>query len=519
MTQNPKLIHHFLEQSAQAYPDKTAIIYQENRITYAELNQAANRLAAYLIDNNVKKGALIPLMFENGVDYVTAYFGILKAGAVAVPLGTDLKPESLSYYLKELESDIMLASGRFERLLKATALSELGIKSLVLSNPASPQSTHGINAADFTEIIRSDGSHHNPSVSLDPEALANIIYTSGSTGTPKGVMLSHRNVVANTNSICRYLKLTDKDIQMVVLPFFYVMGQSLMNTHLAVGGTLVINNTFAYPASVIQQMIDEKVTGFSGVPSTYAYLLHKSPLEARKDELAHLRYCSQAGGHMASHLKLKLREILPSHTDIYIMYGATEASARLAYLEPDQLSRKTDSIGKAIPDVDLFVADNDGKPLPDGQIGELMAKGLNIMMGYFKDPELTSKKLGPEGYHTGDLCYRDSEGYFFLSGRQDDLIKVGGHRINPQEIEDTLMASDFIVEVALLGLPDALMGNKLVAVVVPKDETFEKSDFMHYCQKTMPRFKHPSNIVCTRSLPKKASGKIDRFKCLDLIKT
>lgn len=518
MTHKARLIHHFLENSAEKFPDKAAVIHEKKRMTYSQINHAANHLSEYLFQIGVKKGCLIPMIFENSPEYIITYYGIMKTGAVAVPLGTDLKPDSISFYIKELDARILIASSRFEKLLKASDLLSLGISDLVLGNSSSAWNGKPIHVADFTSIITSDKPCDSPNVSIDSDDLANIIYTSGSTGMPKGVMLSHTNIIENTNSICTYLKLTDKDIQMVVLPFFYVMGQSLMNTHIAVGGSLVINNTFAYPATVIQQMIDEKVTGFSGVPSTYAYLLHKSPLKARREELLHLRYCSQAGGHMASHVKLSLKEALPSHTNIYIMYGATEASARLAYLEPDQLTRKTDSIGKAIPNVELYVADSIGQPVADGEVGELIGKGPNIMLGYFKDPDLTSKKLGPEGYHTGDLCYRDSEGYFFLAGRQDDLIKVGGHRINPQEIEDFLMASDLIIEVAVVSVSDELMGNKLVAVVVPKDDFFEDATLMAYCHKVIPRFKHPSKIVCTRSLPKKISGKTDRFKCLDLVK-
>lgn len=518
MTHKSRLIHHLLENSAEIFPDKVAVVYENKRITYSQINHAANHLADYLIQIGIKKGCLIPMIFENSPEYIIVYFGIMKAGAVAVPLGTDLKPDSISFYIKELDTRILIASARFEKLLKAADLLSLGINDLILANPSNTWNGKPIIVADFNSIITSDKPCASPSVSIDSDDLANIIYTSGSTGAPKGVMLSHTNIIENTKSICAYLKLTDKDIQMVVLPFFYVMGQSLMNTHIAVGGSLVINNTFAYPATVVQQMIDEKVTGFSGVPSTYAYLLHKSPLKARREELVHLRYCSQAGGHMASHIKLSLKEALPSHTDVYIMYGATEASARLAYLEPDQLTRKTDSIGKAIPNVELFVVDNTGRSVPDGVAGELIGIGPNIMMGYFKDSDLTLKKLGPEGYHTGDLCYRDEEGYFFLAGRQDDLIKVGGHRINPQEIEDILIASDLVIEVSVIGIPDDLMENKLVAVVVPKDDSFDEINLMTFCQKVMPRFKHPSRIICTRSLPKKVSGKTDKFKCLDLIK-
>src|SRR6185369_3866328 len=185
----------------------------------------------------------------------------------------------------------------------------------------------------------------------------------------KGVMLSHGNIVANTWSIVQYLNLTEKDIQMVVLPFFYVMGKSLLNTHFAVGGTVVVNNSFAYPASVIRQMAAERVTGFSGVPSTYAYLLHRSPLFSFRDRLESLRYCTQAGGHMSREIKEKLLRALPSHTRLYIMYGATEAAARLTYVEPERLASKFESIGRAIPGVTVRVLDEKGQEVPTGEPG------------------------------------------------------------------------------------------------------------------------------------------------------
>ncbi|MES0447133.1 MAG: AMP-binding protein, partial [Desulfobacterales bacterium] len=357
----------------------------------------------------------------------------------------------------------------------------------------------------------------NPDVLINKAALASIIYTSGSTGIPKGVMLSHRNIVSNVHSICQYLYLTEKDIQMVVLPFFYVMGKSLLNTHIAVGGTVVINNKFAFPASVIKQMADEQVTGFSGVPSTYAYLLHRSPLASYRDSLDSLRYCSQAGGHMSRKLKEELRQVLPKHTKIYIMYGATEASARLTYMEPDRLEAKLDSIGKPISGVTLRVLDEKGKEVPIGQTGELVASGSNIMQGYWKDKKATAKVLDENGYHTGDLGYQDKEGFFYVTGRKDNLLKVGGHRINPQEIEDALMETELVIESAVLGIPDELLGYRLVAIVTPKSEDCSADQILSACSEKLPRFKLPGEVNLVRALPKSTSGKINRRKCLTLI--
>jgi acyl-CoA synthetase (AMP-forming)/AMP-acid ligase II len=327
-------------------------------------------------------------------------------------------------------------------------------------------------------------------------------------------MLSHGNIVSNTKSICQYLALTPADIQMVVLPFFYVMGKSLLNTHFAVGGTVVLNNRFMYPADVLNQMIEEKVTGFSGVPSTYAYLLNRSPLASCKEKLTTLRYCSQAGGHMAASLKQALRNTLPAHVQIFIMYGATEASARLTYLDPAHLKTKIESIGKPIPDVTIRILDEHDREVPEGTEGMLVAEGPNIMMGYWKDPQDTERVLSVHGYRTGDIGYRDNEGFLYVTGRKDGLIKVGGHRVNPIEIEDFLMSTELLIETAVIGLPDELMGNRLVALVVPKEDTFAPKYLLEQCNAGLTHHKCPSDVIVIRALPKNVSGKIDREACI-----
>ncbi len=329
--------------------------------------------------------------------------------------------------------------------------------------------------------------------------------------------MTHRNIVSNSSAICEYLRLTDNDRQMVVLPFSYVMGKSLLNTHIAVGGTVVINNTFMYPATVVKQMIEEKVTGFFGVPSTFAYLLHRSPLAKFRDQLSSLRYCSQAGGHMSDQIKRELRQVLPDHTEIYIMYGATEASARLTYLDPSKYLEKMGSIGKPISGVTIKVIDENGNELPAGQVGELVAGGPNIMQGYWKDPEATARVLDKNGYHTGDLGFHDDEGFFYVTGRKDEILKVGGHRINPQEIEDALMSTELLIETVVLGIHDEILGRKLVACVSARDASITKDEILRALLGKLPRYKLPEDIYFFASLPKNANGKIDRTKCFELV--
>lgn len=509
------LIHQLLERSAARFPEKTAIVFDGMRISYRQIDDQSTGVATFLRAQGLQKGDRVALLLENSIDYVIGYYGILKAGCVAAPLNPGLKPDGLQYLLDDLQPAAFLSGFKSERLLKATSLSDDHFKLLIISNPRQKWSETTFQVAEFSACL-SFQNHAARAPDIDGADLASIVYTSGSTGKPKGVMLSHANIVSNTESICSYLELTEADIQMVVLPFFYVMGKSLLNTHIAAGGTVVINNRFLYPADVVHQMIEEKVTGFSGVPSTYAYLLNRSPFAACREQLGCLRYCSQAGGHMAASLKRQLRKSLPSHTSIFVMYGATEASARLTYLDPAHYEMKMGSIGKAIPGVKIAIVDEGGREVPDGAEGELVAAGPNIMLGYWKDPKDTSRVIGSNGYHTGDIGYRDSDGFLFVCRRKDSLLKVGGHRVNPIEIEDVLLSTDLLIESAVLGLPDAMMGARLVALVVPKEEPFEGKVLMEKCADALPGHKRLSEIIVVRALPKNASGKIDREKCAEL---
>ena len=511
-----RLIHHFLEKSADLYPDKVAVVHEKRRAEYSRVNRLANQLAHYLLKSGVRPGDRVVLLCENSIEYVFCYYGILKAGGIVVSLNTDLKSDGLAELLQELEPKVLIVSTKFEKTARSLdrARSRLD-RLLVIGTRLSNQGEGGCDSRLYEELAgHPDG---NPNLKIDPNSCATIIYTSGSAGKPKGVMLSHANIVANTYSIVEYLELTSDDVQMDVLPFFYVMGKSLLNTHFAVGGTVIINNKFAFTASVLKQMAEEGVTGFSGVPSTYAQLLFKSPLAGYQDKLPSLRYCSQAGGHMPKHVKLELLKILPSHTRLVVMYGATEASARLTYVPPEQLESKIDSIGIPITGVSMSVRSPEGKALGPGVTGELVARGDNIMLGYYKDEEAAKKVLDGYGYHTGDLGNRDEDGYFYVVGRKDDQIKVGGHRLNPTEIEDIVIESGQAVECIIFAIEDAIMGHRLAGLVVPIRESPEtRRTILDYCYQKLPKYKVPASLLMVETIPKNSSGKPDRPKSLEL---
>ena len=506
------LVQHFLEESERLYPAKTALVHGKTRASYDEINRKANQLARWLLDHGLGRGGRVVVLLENCLEYVISYYGILKAAGVAVPLSPELKVENLVPILEDLEADFLIGGSKASKTLQVLPPLHKNWPRLVLKAPKALWPNGLVEVVAWEDLFAS-GDARNPDLAAEGGDMCSIIYTSGSTGRPKGVVLSHTNILSNTHAICEYLELAPADIQMVVLPFFYVMGQSLLNTHFAVGGQVVINNQFAYPAAVVQQLVSEKVTGFSGVPATFAYLLYRSPLEKYRAELPHLRYCSQAGGHMPRHLKTELRRVLPAYTKIYLMYGATEAAARLSYLAPEDFEEKMDSIGKPLRGVRLRILNARGEEAAAGEPGELVASGPNIMQGYWKDPQSTAQVLDANGYHTGDLGYRDPAGFFYVVGRKDDLLKVSGHRINPEEVEEVFMGSGLLVEVAVVGIPDKLLGTKLCALGVAQAKACSEKEILSFAVKRLPRHKVPGRMQLLPRLPKNWSGKLDRKEC------
>jgi acyl-CoA synthetase (AMP-forming)/AMP-acid ligase II len=502
------LVHQFLEASAEKYPDSEALVHLKTRINYIDLEKDSNRLANQLLDCGVKTGDRVGILYETSINYVISFFAVLKAGGVAVPLNTATTPRIISGILANCTPTALIAQKEHVHFLEEISGNLDGLKNVIVNgrkgdfikNPS-------ISSHDLDEI-RKSGNSQRPRVEINDEDLAAIIYTSGTTSDPKGVMLTHKNLAANTDSIVEYLELTQADKVMAILPFFYSYGNSLLLTHVRVGGSIVIDNRFAYPNVILDIMSKERVTGFSGVPSTFAILMHKSNILNYNWE--HLRYLTQAGGPMTPALTMKIMEAIP-HIKIFIMYGQTEASARLSYLKPDKLLDKIGSIGKAIPGVTLMVKDDKGKVCAPGITGEIVATGDNIMKGYWNQPGATSEVLKEDGLHTGDLARTDEENYLYIVSRMSDMIKSGAHRISPKEIEEIIAEQDDVVESAVVGMPDEILGEAITAVIVLKNKSkITEREIMRHCRANLPAFKIPKKIVFRESIPKTASGKIRR---------
>ncbi|RMH60185.1 MAG: AMP-dependent synthetase [Calditrichaeota bacterium] len=502
------LLHTYLEESRKRFPDKPAL-YDGEWYSYKDIDNAANRLARYFVDKGLRRGDRVAVLLHNGFEYVSAYYAVLKAGGVMVGLNTETTPETVAYVLENSGARFLLTDKPFRRYLKNIAETIHALDGLVLLRPMSlfPE-------ADLFEHVQQNYPATPPDVRIISIDLAAIVYTSGSTGKPKGVMLTHLNIVTNTQSIIAYLHLTGDDRMLVVLPFYYIYGLSLLNTHFAVGGSLVIENRFAFPSVVVESMNAHQVTGFAGVPSTFAILMSKTHF--KDTEFPALRYVTQAGGAMAPSLQKEVaRAVHPAR--LFIMYGATEASARLSYLDPRFLEEKLGSIGKAIPNVDLYVADEEGRQKPTGETGEIVARGANIMQGYWKDPEETAKVLRHGLYFTGDLGRMDEEGFVYVVGRSKDMIKQGANRISAKEIEEKILEHDLVLEVAVIGVPDEILGEAIDACVTLKEhrENWEE-ELREFVKTVLPHFKQPRHYTLFESLPKNSSGKIMKTKIREM---
>ena len=503
------LVHDYWLASAERYPESPVLLYGGKTVSYRELLSASCSLAHWLNDLDLDRGFRGAILTEDPLEYFAAYFGTLMAGGVVVGLNSQTSRRSLSYTLNDSEASVLFANGKYQRVISASLEDITALKHVAISGKEPPVSLGNRQCYNLGSILSAGLLPQDiRQVWRSPCDLAQIIYTSGTTGSPKGVMLSHLALRANTSSIIEYLDISHNDRVMAVLPFFYSYGNSIMLTHVAAGASLSVNQNFMYPNVILDQMKEHEVTGLSGVPSTFSILLHRSAI--RQYSFPSLRYVTQAGAPMSPAVAVELKKVFPD-VKIFIMYGQTEASARLSYLPPEDLERKPGSVGIAIPGVELELLDKDGKPVPRGERGEIVARGDNIMSGYWKRPDETDSVLRSTGLWTGDLAWQDDDGYFYIVSRKSDIIKSGSHRIGPQEIEDVIMEHPAVSEVAVIGIPDEILDERIKACVVlkPQVQCTEK-ELRKHCRAILPAYKVPHVIEFHQALPKTSTGKIKR---------
>ncbi len=509
-------VFSFLVNSAEKHPQKVCIKGKDIEWTFSEVYQKALRLAGKLRSTSVKPGDRVMIYLDNSVEYAAALFAVFCVNAIAVPVNKDLSVNNLRHIYNETEPKVIMSNkllmSRLEDNADIQGCIFLGVDFIdeaahcLYKGREDTGTAYGATTTEATGKV-----YCNPVAAIpeaDDSAPAMIIYTSGTTKLPKGVTLTHRNLFANTVSILQYLKLTHEDSVLATISFTYSYGSSVLMTHIKAGGTIIIENRSAYPLIVLEQLANTRVTGFSTLGSYLNRLLKQDNIRAEHFE--HLHYVTLAGERTNQEDIERLSQLAP-HIKIFNMYGQTEACARLSYLEPEMLQEKAGSIGRGIAGVKLRVVTEDGRDVVPGETGEVIACGANIMKGYWNNEASTREVIRDGWLYTGDLAEMDRDGYIYLKGRKDDIIKHLGHRISPSEIEAVIDTCEDVSESAVVGIYDGAM-IKLKAYVVAKDKLKapDLEKILLYTRKVLPPFKRPQLLELIQELPKTANGKIMR---------
>jgi len=490
-----------IEDQARRHGGAPALSWHKATWSYADLAGAMTRVSDTL---PVKAGDRVALLLRNSPQFAAAFYGVLRAGAAAVPLNVQERASVLARQVEHCGARVVLAdAAHVEFAALREALEGKGVSLLPLEL---------VDAANGCEVFcASLGAPANRAApELSADSLACIIYTSGTTGRPKGVMLSHGNLASNARIIASYLEITPGDKVMCPLPFHFSYGMSVLNSNLTSGAQLALEDNLAFPQVLVKRLQDEGITGLAGVPATFALLLGRTQLAAV--DLSRLRYVTQAGGAMPRPQIQALRAALPQ-ARLFIMYGQTEATARLSFLPPDELDEKLGSVGLPLPGVDIEIRDPSGRVVPDDAVGELCARGPNVMMGYWDDAALTAQVVRDGWLHTGDLAHRDGDGYLYIDGREVEMIKVGAFRVSPQEIEEVLAQLPGVQEVAVTGIADALLGQAIKAVIVLREGAApDVMSVKAHCRAHLAQYKIPKVVEFAAELPRTSSGKVQRYK-------
>jgi len=512
----PDLIHDSIFDSARRTPNAEALVYGAHRLDYAGLAAAIDGAAGALLRAGIERRERVAVYLEKRIENVAAMFGASRAGAVFVPVNPLLKAEQVGYILADCAVRVLVTSSeRLAQLAPVLAscpqLSTVYVCGAGVDLPALPGIAvlpwDAAQAAPAPEVLRARRA-------IDAD-MAAILYTSGSTGKPKGVVLSHRNMVAGAVSVAGYLEITERDRILSVLPLSFDYGLSQLSTAFLVGATAVLINHL-FPRDIVKAVAEERITGLAAVPPLWIQL---STLAWPAD--CTLRYLTNSGGAMPVATVAALRASLPG-ARLFLMYGLTEAF-RSTYLPPEQLERRPDSMGRAIPNAEVLVVRPDGGLCAPGEPGELVHRGALVALGYWNDPAKTAERFRPApgqdpalpltelAVWSGDTVRMDEEGYLYFIGRSDDMIKISGYRVSPTEVEEAAHASGLVAEAAAFGVPHPVLGQAIVLLAVARAPSLATSDLLRECQRRLPAYMVPGHIALVDGpFPRNPNGKIDR---------
>lgn len=506
MIHSPYLVHHLLA-PREGDADRVALIDGPRWVSYHAFSQLATRCAASLAAHGLSPGDRVAIVLPKSIEECWAILGVSLAAGVFVPVNSVLRAHQIRHIVEDCGARMVICSSAlFEAISEALA----GLEHLTILRA---------EAIAGDAAITSDAATAAASARRDlaiGEDLAAILYTSGSTGLPKGVMLSHRNLLAGSRIVVNYLGITDQDRILSLLPFSFDYGLNQLLTAIQQRAVTVLFS-FQLGDEIVRAISDHAITGLAGVPTIWAILTKASPL-LRHTRLPTLRYITNSGGAVPTETVRRLREML-ADTRIFLMYGLTEAF-RSTYLPPDEIDRRPMSIGKAIPECEVFAVTPDGRRARPGEPGILVHRGPTVSLGYWSRPEDTATVLRPHPFrsaaqggeivcYSGDLVVEDEEGFFSFVGRADAMIKSSGYRISPTEVEEVLMATGAFRQVAVIGLPDPLAGQKVHAVAVPLEKEAGVHDILQSISHRLPAFMMPRMIELVDALPTTPNGKLD----------
>jgi amino acid adenylation domain-containing protein len=500
-------LENALEATARSLPGKVALIVDGRRLTYAELDEHANRFARALIRGGLERGDRVVLFLDSSIEAVVGMFGVAKAGGVYSLVNAQTKPAKLTFICNHLAPKVIVSQERLLPVLEETLPRTPSVEYVMLSDVADCGRYRSFWAAlereSSTKPVREG-------IDLD---LSYVIYTSGSTGFPKGVMMTHQSSLQGASAIVQYLGNRQDDVVLSVVPLSFDYGMYQVVMSCLVGSTLILQNGFTFPNAVLRTIAKEGVTGLPIVPTTASIIVNLKTLVA--GAYPSVRYITSTSAPLPPAHSQRLQELFPG-ARIFSNYGLTE-NIRGTYLPPEELARRPTSVGKAMPNSEAYIVDESGQRVRDGSVGELVFRGANLMRGYWRDPEATDAILKPGPYawekvlYTGDLFRSDEEGFLYYVGRKDDLLKTRGEKVVPKEVENVLYQLPGVREAAIVGLPDQVLGMAIRAIVSLVPEcTLTARDIQCHCAQYLEDYMVPSSVEFRPELPKTESGKIRR---------
>lgn len=506
----PFTVHDLLECNVTDRADRTAIVLGHESLTYGDLAAHVEAMAAGLVEMGVRRGERVGIHLHRLIEEVVATFAAARVGAVFVNVNYQWTIHQLQYIVDDCDIKTLFTDARKAKMIcRAGLLESLDRVIVVGEAPDHEKMVAWANLPTEATV---------PTFRPIDADLAALLYTSGSTGKPKGVMLTHDNIVQGARSVASYLKNTSDDRVLGLLPMSFDYGMSQVTTIFLVGGTVVLQPV-VMPAEIIRALVAQKVTGLAAVPPVWIELVRA--LQEMKTDLPDLRYVTNSGGKIPPNILEAMAEVFPG-VDIFLMYGLTEAF-RSTYLDPKLYRKKMGAIGKAIPNVEVFVVDPEKGLCQPNEHGELLHRGSLISRGYWGNPEATDEKikvcehlrpfLGDEKVlYSGDTVYRDEDGILWFVGRADAMMKCSGFRVSPTEVEDVVYQASGVGEVVAFGVEDEMLGQAVHVAVASADQTpIDLGRLQQHCRKNMPAYMVPSVVhVWEGRMPRTASGKIDQ---------